>query len=103
VLATEEIERPHWIFSQFYIPEDRLVGRDPLRMVGVRDARFSMVLDRRSGLIEAWNYWQDPFETRDVWLSSNAETRRHLGAMKRTLDDFVNATHRADPGASSAR
>ena len=94
---------PRWIFSQFYLAEDGLVGRDPLRMVGLRDQTYSMVFDRRSGLIEAWDYRSDPFETHDLWRSSDSSTRRRLDEMKRVLDEFVAATHSPPRDARVAR
>lgn len=94
---------PHWIFSQFYLPENLLLGRDPLRMVSVRDKQFSMVFDRRSGLIEAWDYLSDPFETRDLWPSAQASTRQRLEDMKHALDEFVGVTDSAMPSAHLAR
>jgi arylsulfatase A-like enzyme len=99
-LAGDERESHRWIFSQFYLAEDLLVGRDPLRLVGVRDHEFSMVQDRRRGLVEAWAYRDDPFEARDLWPGDEPATRARLHEMKRVLDDFVHVTH---PGPGKAR
>jgi hypothetical protein len=63
----EPADLPSLRFAQFYISEDLLRGGDPLRMASARSERYNVVLDRRTGLLQAYDWRLDPEERHDLW------------------------------------
>lgn len=62
-------------FAQLYIPEDVLRGSDPLRLVSARTIDLNLILDRRSGQLQAWRWPLDPEERLDVWRDAAPTTK----------------------------
>jgi arylsulfatase A-like enzyme len=100
---------PKTRFAQFYVSEDILRGKHPLRMVSARTERYNMVLDRRSGSLQAWNWRHDPSERQNLW-PADADARKlrstenageadiaSLSLLKQQLDRFVSdSTHHVE-------
>jgi arylsulfatase A-like enzyme len=87
-----DLPEPALTFSQFFVAEDQLLGLDPLRLAGARDSGYNLVLDRRTGVTQAWHYRTDAEERQDLW--GDARHMPKLRALKATLDAFVYTTHR---------
>src|SRR5690606_37717005 len=83
---------PEVRFAQFYISEDLLRGRDPLRLVSARTNQYNVIFDRRTGTLQAYDWKHDPEERRDVFVEQ-------ADAMKPTPATSVGArasSERAD-------
>ncbi len=92
LLLGKNPELPPVRFAEMYISEDVLRGEDPFRLVSARSARFNLVLNRRTGTVEAWDFLNDPEERHDLWPVSRQ--RGELGSLKTALDRFVTKTYR---------
>lgn len=92
--------RPQLLFSEFFLGEDVLVGKDPLRIVSIRTPEFNLELHRTGGRVEAWNWRADYLEEHDLWGAvGSPDTARDLRALKASLDRFVYAAY--DPAHPS--
>lgn len=102
-LLDTPVRLPEVRFSQLYIGEDVLRGTDPLRLVSARTQRFNVVLDRRTGIVQAWNWRADRQERRDLWHALLAgrepEHATELRSLRATLEAFVYQSHRQSPSS----
>jgi arylsulfatase A-like enzyme len=82
--------RPPFVFSQFFLGENVLVGKDPLRIVAIRTPEYNLSFKRYSGRVEAWNWQNDYLEEQDLWGAlGNSAQARDLRVLKAALDRFV--------------
>ncbi len=89
-LSGEGVARPPLVFSQFFLGEDKLAKRDPLRLVSARSPHYHVVLDRRTGIVQAWNWRKDREERDDLWPRElEPRVRAELLGLKQTLELFV--------------
>ncbi len=102
-LATGLATRPPLVFSEYYVPEAKLRGDDPLRLVSVRTPRHNLVLDRTTGTVEAYD-WTDDYEERENLWDAELDRldREELETLKTTLDLFVYATYTNRPRSEAA-
>ncbi len=85
LLSDKNVELPRVRFAQFYLGEEVLRGRDPLVMVAARTASHNLVLDRRTGLLAAWAWQEDPEERRDRWPSVREALADHRATLPRSI------------------
>ena len=102
---------PEVRFAQLYIGEDVLRGKDPLRLASARTQQFNMVLDRRTGIVQAWNWRLDRLERRDLWdaLQRQGEPKNstpagphptELRSLRAALEAFVYESHGVSPASA---
>lgn len=54
-------------FHTFYLPEDVKHGKDPLRLVAVRTARYNLIHDRQSNVYSLYDFTVDPVEKNNLF------------------------------------
>jgi arylsulfatase A-like enzyme len=54
-------------FHEFYLPENLFRGLDPLEIVSAHDARYNLVLNRKRGTYELYDWTRDYYEIHDVY------------------------------------
>ncbi len=86
-------KRPQVVFSQFFLKEYERVGKDPLKLVGVRTPQYNMVLDRSTGKASLWDFTADYAEQHDLYGSDDEKVRAQRSQLKQLLSAFVYETH----------
>ena len=86
-----KLERPQRLHHQFFLYERTWTNDDPLAIVSVRSDRFNLVLDRKSGVHELYDYVADYNESRD--LSDEPAYASVLTTLKQQLALFTYELH----------
>jgi len=85
-----EVSEPRVLFHQYFVPEQQVRRKEPLKLVSIRSERFNLVLDRDHGSISAWNWKQDFFEAEDLWPDGqSAEQAHELSRLRQILDLYT--------------
>jgi len=90
-LFSGKVERPARLHHQFYLHERLWNNEDPLAMVSVRTDRYNLVLDRKTGVHELYDYVADYQESRD--LSGDSAHAKVLATLKQQLALFTYELH----------
>lgn len=94
------LQRPQRLHHQFYLHERLWTNDDPLSMVSVRTDRFNLILDRKTGVHELYDYVHDYYEQND--LSGESQYASVLTSLKQQLALFTYELH-APHGATAAQ
>ncbi|MBX3183094.1 MAG: sulfatase-like hydrolase/transferase [Polyangiaceae bacterium] len=86
-LAGGELPR-RVLFHQYYLPEQILRKKEPLRLVVARSDHYSVLLDRTRGDVSAWNWRQDPEELENLWPPQGG-SEAELSELRQLLDLYV--------------
>jgi arylsulfatase A-like enzyme len=98
-LLRGEHSRPPELMHQMFLEERLWKHEEPLERVSLRTDRFDLMLDRKTGFYELYEYHRDPFEAHDLGLDPAYETS--LRDLKRQLALLVYVSRRPDADAKS--
>lgn len=84
-------ERAPRLHHQFYLHERLWSNEDPLSLASVRTERFNLILDRKTGVYELYDYVADYLESRE--LSEDAAYAKVLATLKQQLALFTYELH----------
>lgn len=102
-LTAGTAQRPARLHHQFYLHERLWTNEDPLAMVSVRTDRYNLVLDRKTGVHELYDYEKDYQEAHD--LADDPSYADVLTTLKRQLALFtyeLYVPHRTAAAAAAA-
>ncbi len=81
---------PRVLFHQYFVPEQQVRHREPLKLVVARDERFSVLLDRDHGEYSAWDWREDFLEQRDLWpVGEDAGAAKELNRLQQLLQLYT--------------
>lgn len=84
-----EQPEPRVLFHQYFVPEQQVRHKEPLKLVVARDERFSVLLDRDHGDYSAWDWRADFLERRDLWPGDDPEQARRLTRLQQLLQLYA--------------
>jgi arylsulfatase A-like enzyme len=90
-LFTSVVQRPSRLHHQFFLQEKLWDNADPLTLVSVRTERYNMILDRKTGVHELYDYVADYEESHD--LSGDSAYAEVLTTLKQQLALFIYELH----------
>jgi len=90
-LFSGKSERPPRLHHQFYLHERLWNNEDPLAIVSVRTDHYNLILDRKTGVHELYDYVADYQESRD--LAEDAAYAKVLATLKQQLALFTYELH----------
>jgi arylsulfatase A-like enzyme len=96
-LLRGERSRPPELMHQMFLEERLWKKEEPLERVGLRTDRFNLLLDRKTGFYELYDYQQDGLEKHDLSLDPGYETT--LRDLKRQLALLVYVSRRPETDA----
>jgi arylsulfatase A-like enzyme len=79
--------RPQWLVHEFYLPERRGTGGDPLSAISLRTPRYDLILERDTGRTLLYQWQVDPDEVHD--LAASSEHRGARAALEAQLQKVV--------------
>jgi arylsulfatase A-like enzyme len=103
-LFTGTGQRPARLHHQFYLHEKLWDNADPLAVVSVRTDQYNLILDRKTGVHELYDYLKDYEESRD--LSGDPAYAEVLTTLKQQLALFtyeLHAPHRTGDRTAAAQ
>ncbi|MCB9590795.1 MAG: sulfatase-like hydrolase/transferase [Polyangiaceae bacterium] len=80
---------PRLLFHQYFVPEQQVRHREPLKLVAIRGERFSVLLDRDHGEYSAWDWREDFLERRDIWPGGDDQQARELNRLQQLLELYT--------------
>jgi len=90
-LFTSVVQRPARLHHQFFLQEKLWDNADPLALVSVRTERYNMILDRKTGVHELYDYVADYEESHD--LTGDSAYAEVLTTLKQQLALFTYELH----------
>jgi arylsulfatase A-like enzyme len=89
--------RPPELMHQMFLEERLWKNEEPLERVALRNDRFNLVQDRKSGFFELYEWQRDYFEKNDLSMDPAYETT--LRDLRHELMRFTYVTRRPEPPA----